>query len=63
MPIKGLNAPTRIIVQSTLETVDGLGFDNMCWQLVPTVDNSLTKEKLSNVQTAPMLEQFVPVTP
>jgi len=45
------------------ETVDSLGFNNMRWQLVPTVDNSLAKEKLSNVQMAPILEQFVSVTP
>jgi len=32
-------------------------------RLVPTADNSLTKEKLSNVQTAPILEPFVSVTP
>jgi len=46
-----LNAPTRTFVQSTFETVDSLSFNNMRWQLVPTVDNSLAKEKLSNVQT------------
>ena len=45
-----LNAPTRTFVQSTFETVDSFGFNNMRWQLVPTVDNSLTKEKLGHMK-------------
>ena len=33
-----------------------------CSGIVPTVENSLAKEKLSNVQMASVLEQFVSVT-
>ena len=38
-------------------------FDNMYWQFIPTVDNSLAEEELSDVQMTPVLVQFICVTP
>ena len=54
-----LNAPTRLSSRRLKQlTVSA----STCSGIVPTVENSLVKEKLSNVQMASVLEQFVSVT-
>ena len=47
-----------MLPQSGLETVEGRGFNNWCWETVPDVNRSLTKVVCLKNRMAVVLEEF-----
>ena len=60
---RALNAPIWTLVGPRLKTVHRYSTDNVVWQTVPTVDDPVTEEMLTDTQMTSRLVQCVPVTP